>query len=330
MEEKYEKKEKLEKIEQEIEPLINTQEYWVEVYKLLKIVEEQCLFESEYPSFTAWLKSFSERYNVTLSLLWMQKKSGKFYENYCEYYKALSIPVTPLEKVKVVPYVLIMIEKITAGNMREAKELMDKAESGGLSRKELQTLWNLEKQEREKNGLPTKRINCHDEEEFERISYKNFNAQATTLSDIGSVLCNPLWLVPKKRAGRKYRLFTEFTKEILYKDAFLLAENYTKPYNDLTKHKFNIHMIYVRLKEDELTEETSFPGYQDYADYYWLAVPYELISQGRDHVKGHPDIGLLCFNKSANKINIIEHSKWSRSYGSKRLETIEMLAKYML
>ena len=125
-----EKKAKLEKIEKTIEPLVKTQEYWVEVYKLLKSVEEQELYDPEYQSFTAWLKSFAERYDVTLSLLWLQKKSGKFYENYCEYYKALSLPVTPLEKITIVPYVLTMIEKITAGNMREAKELVDKAEAG--------------------------------------------------------------------------------------------------------------------------------------------------------------------------------------------------------
>ena len=34
-----EKKAKLEKIEKTIEPLVKTQEYWVEVYKLLKSVE---------------------------------------------------------------------------------------------------------------------------------------------------------------------------------------------------------------------------------------------------------------------------------------------------
>ena len=54
-----EKKAKLEKIEKTIEPLVKTQEYWVEVYKLLKSVEEQELYDPEYQSFTAWLKSFA-------------------------------------------------------------------------------------------------------------------------------------------------------------------------------------------------------------------------------------------------------------------------------
>ena len=67
-----EKKAKLEKIEKTIEPLVKTQEYWVEVYKLLKSVEEQELYDPEYQSFTAWLKSFAERYDVTLTLLWLQ------------------------------------------------------------------------------------------------------------------------------------------------------------------------------------------------------------------------------------------------------------------
>ena len=132
IDEKYKKKKKQKKIEKKIEPLIKTQESWVEIYRLLKCVDEQCLYEYEYPSFTAWLKSFSERYKITPSLLWLQKKAGKFYENYCKYYRLLSIPVLPLEKIKIVPYVLTMIEKITAGNMQEAKILVDKAKTGNI------------------------------------------------------------------------------------------------------------------------------------------------------------------------------------------------------
>ena len=324
-----EKKAKLEKIEKTIEPLVKTQEYWVEVYKLLKSVEEQELYDPEYQSFTAWLKSFAERYDVTLSLLWLQKKSGKFYENYCEYYKALSLPVTPLEKITIVPYVLTMIEKITAGNMREAKELVDKAEAGSISRNELQTLWNLEKQEREKNGLPTKRLNRHDEEEFEKISYQNFNAQATTLSDIGSVLCNPAWLVPSKQVRKKYKLFTEFTKEEMFKGAFILAENYTKPFDGHKKHKFNIHMLYIKLEDDDLDGEPDFPGYKGYADYYWVVVPYDMLDKGKRYIKDNPDIGLLCFSKPSNNIHIIQQSSWNDKCDS-RMDTVEMLANYML
>ena len=325
-----EKKAKLEKIEKTIEPLVKTQEYWVEVYKLLKSVEEQELYDPEYQSFTAWLKSFAERYDVTLSLLWLQKKSGKFYENYCEYYKALSLPVTPLEKITIVPYVLTMIEKITAGNMREAKELVDKAEAGSISRNELQTLWNLEKQEREKNGLPTKRINRHDEEEFEKLSYRKFDAQATTLSDMGSALCYPDWMPVKIKFRQKYRLFTEFTKTPLFWNAFIIAESYIKQENGLAPHKFNIHIVYVKLEEKDFEGEPTFPGYCEYGDFYWIAVSRDNIKRAMEYAKAHPKIGIIYYNKGNNSINIQRQAFADISYGSKRLQTIEMLANEML
>jgi len=330
MDEKIEKKEKLAEIEKAIEPLLKAQESWVEVYKLLKIVEEQNLYEYEYQSFTAWLSSYAKRYNITISLLWRQKKAGKFYENYCEYYRLLSVPVQPLEKVKVVPYVLTMIEKITAGNMQEAKTLIDKANLGKITRAELDTLWELEKQEREKNGLPTKRINRHDEEEFERLSYQKFNAQVTTLSDIGSALCYPNWLPVQIKFREKYRLFTEFTKTPLFENAFIIAEGYIKQIKGLVPHKFNIHLVYIKLEESDYKDEPSFPGYYDNADFYWIATPRDYITKAIDYIKDYPNIGILYYNKNNNSINIHKKALPDINYGSKRLETIEMLANEML
>ena len=330
MDEKREKREKLAEIEKAIEPLLKAQESWVEVYKLLKTVEEQSLYEYEYQSFTAWLSSYAKRYNITVSLLWRQKKAGKFYENYCEYYRMMSVPVQPLEKVKVVPYVLTTIEKITAGNMQEAKALIDKAERGKISRAELDTLWELEKQEREKNGLPTKRINRHDEEEFETRSYRKFDAQATTLSDMGSALCYPDWMPVKIKFRQKYRLFTEFTKTPLFWNAFIIAESYIKQENGLVPHKFNIHIVYVKLEEKDFEGEPTFPGYCEYGDFYWIAVSRDNIKRAMEYAKAHPKIGIIYYNKGNNSINIQRQAFADISYGSKRLQTIEMLANEML
>ena len=330
MDKKSEKKEKLAEIKKAIEPLLKAQESWVEVYRLLKIVEDQSLYEYEYQSFTAWLSSYAKRYNITISLLWRQKKAGKFYENYCEYYKLLSVPVQPLEKVKVVPYVLTMIEKITAGNMQEAKTLIDKANNGKITRAELDTLWELEKQEREKNGLPTKRLNRHDEEEFERLSYQNFNSDVTTLSDIGSALCYPSWMPVQIKFREKYRLFTEFTKTELFENAFIIAEGYTKQMKGIMPHKFNIHIVYIKLEESDYEGEPVFPGYCDYADFYWLAVSRDNIKRAMDYTKDYPDIGILYYNKNNNSINIHKKAYANITYGSKRLETIELLANELL
>ena len=99
------------------------------------------------------------------------------------------------------------------------------------------------------------------------------------------------------RVRKKYKLFTEFTKEKMFRGAFILAENYTKPFDGHQKHKFNIHMLYIKLEDDELDDEPDFPGYKGYADYYWVVVPYEQLDKGKRYIRNNPDIGLLCFTK---------------------------------
>ena len=326
--EKQRKKEKLTKIEEEIEPLVKNEISWAKAYKLLKEVEENLLYEYEYPSYTSWLKSFSERYNITLSLLWRQKKAGKFYDSFYDYYKQLSIPVTPIERVEIGTDSLTMIEKITGANMREAKVLIDRANAGTVSRTELKTLWELEKQERERNGMSAIRQNAYDAKKFEEYSYDTFGQSFPSYTDIGSILCNPIWLFYRKDAGKKYRLFTQFSKLDEYKNSYIVAEDYNKIKEK--EYEFYLHMFYMRLQIKELMGEPVFSGYSEYADFYWLIVPYELLSQGREYIKNFPDIGLVLYNEDSNSLMIQKSAVLDRENGKNRGHTIELIAHTLL
>jgi len=326
--EEQRKKAELKKIEEEIEPLVRSEVSWAQAYKLLKEVEERALYEYEYPSYTAWLKSFSERYNITLSLLWRQKKAGKFYENFCEYYKQLSITVLPMERLDIGTDTLTMIEKITGANMREAKTLIDRANAGSVSRVELKTLWELEKQEREHNGMAAMRLNAHDAKEFEEYSYDTFDQSFPSYTDVGSILCNPNWMFYKKESGKKYHLFTEFSKLEECKDAYIVAEDYNKISE--RKHDFYLHMFYMKLQKNDLKGEPEFSGYPFYADFYWLVVPYDLLSEGTKYIEKYPDIGLVLYSENSNTLMIEKDAIFAPNNGIKRERTIELIAHKLL
>ena len=95
-------------------------------------------------------------------------------------------------------------------------------------------------------------------------------------------------------------------------------------------HKFNIHLVYIKLEESDYKDEPSFPGYYDNADFYWIATPRDHITKAIDYIKDYPNIGILYYNKNNNSINIHKKALPDINYGSKRLETIEMLANEML
>lgn len=216
------KKEQLKEIEKDIQPLFrNPKRTWVMIYELLQKVENQLLYTDDYNSYTAWITHLSKQYNITLSLLWKYKKAGKFYQNYVHYYTLQNINVPILEKSGYAPEVLVMIEKITAGNMREAYRLLNKNYTGNITRNDLKIMWNSTKAEREKQGLPINRINAHDEEKFENMSYKNYNISQTSFLDIVTALCDHKWLYSSKLRQNHFVLTTPI----------LLSDSYIRPSN---------------------------------------------------------------------------------------------------
>ena len=106
--------------------------------------------------------------------------------------------------------------------------------------------------------------------------------------------------------------------------------SYIKQENGLVPHKFNIHIVYVKLEEKDFEGEPTFPGYCEYGDFYWIAVSRDNIKRAMEYAKAHPKIGIIYYNKGNNSINIQRQAFADISYGSKRLQTIEMLANEML
>ena len=132
----YKKQHELEVIEQKLAPIVKKKDKsWIEVYRLLDIVEEEQLYSVSYKSYTAWLTDFAARTNVTVSLLWKKKKAGKFYDSYVDDRKYQNKSYIPIEQINMDPEVIVMIEKITAGNLSEAHKMIDRSMNGDITRR---------------------------------------------------------------------------------------------------------------------------------------------------------------------------------------------------
>ena len=236
--------------------------------------------------------------------------------------------VPPIEHVNIDPASLVMIEKITAGNMVEAQKIINRSCAGTISHDDLKILWESEKKEREKKGIPVLRTNAYDEDEFQNLSYKGYNVQQCTVADIVSTLCNVHWMaVNYQLKGKKYRFLTEFYIKNL--DVGMVAiENYSV--NNRSKKSVHIHSITIKTTKDELMGLPSFAAYPDYMDLYWLAVPVDLKLEAENHLADHPDIGIILYEAQSHHAFVHKPAHYIQGIDDKRCITIESLVPYLL
>ncbi len=327
----YQKQYELERIEHQLQPLVKKKDKsWIEVYRLLEIVEKEMLYTVSYSSYTAWLTDFAERANVTVSLLWKKKKAGKFYSSYTESRQYQNKPYVPLEKSNMDPEVIVMIEKITAGNLAEAHKMIDRSRTGKITRGDLKTLWESEKKERAKKGIPIQRANAYDKQTFTDLSYVGYASKDATNIDILSALCNHRWmssLTPLNESG-KYRLLTEFS--IIRNDLetdYIVIENCTAAKNPFL---FNLHSIKIVCERSDFRRKAEFKTYPEYMDYYWLAVPVEYQNEAVNWLTDYPDIGLILYDEFANQAFIHKAAANHSGFGIKRNDTMDSVAYYLL
>ena len=328
----YKKQHDLEEIEKKLAPIVKKKDKsWIEVYKLLDIVEEEQLYSVSYKSYTAWLTDFAARTNVTVSLLWKKKKAGTFYESYVDDRKYQNKPYIPIEQLDMDPEVIVMIEKITSGNLAEAHKMINRSLSGETKRSDLKTLWESEKKERAAKGIPIQRVNTYDKDTFTDFAYAGYASKNATNIDITSALCNEKWMYSlfTHQETRKYRLFTEFSivKGRIETD-YVIAENYT------TKSQlgslFHLHSVKIICDRDEFFKKPDFKAYPEYMDYYWLAVPSECREDAESYLKGFENIGLILYDEERGFAFIEKNAKNATNFGVKREATMDSIVYYLI
>lgn len=327
----YKKQHELALIEQRLTPLVKRKDRsWIEVYRLLDIVEEEELYSVSYKSYTAWLTDFASRANVTVSLLWKKKKAGRFYSSYMEERQYRNEPYIPMEELTMDPEVIVMIEKITAGNLSEAHKMIGRSLNGEMKRSDLKTLWESEKKERALKGLPVQRANGYDKDYFAELAYAGYSSKNATNIDILTSLCNEKWLCGfyGQAENGKYRLMTEFSViSDKTETDYVVVENCIPERRETF---FHLHSIKIICEKEELEREIELKAFPEYMDYYWLAVPLEYSEYAYEFIEAHENIGLILYDENTHTAMIDTPAVCADGYGTKRTETINSVVYYLL
>ena len=273
-------------IELQLKELVHSdQKSWVKIYELMQAVDDDKLYKNDYRSYTAWVNSFAERAGCHVSLLWNRKKAGKFYNEYFKRHTKVetsdSSPI-PLKDIDVSPETIILVEKVAGTNQEVADDLLEKVLKGELGRKELSNAWGIVKAERAERGEKVYRKNSYDKLSSDSENVKQpENEKSITAVDIVLAFKSNDWLnrFEKEYCSEKYRLMTEFavdsgvTRHARRMDILVLETISTKNRNDIA-----LHGIEIKVSKQDLLADKKMAEYTYFCDYFWLAVPDNLVS----------------------------------------------------
>lgn len=263
----------IEKIEEELQTLLSEdKKSWVKIYELMEEVEEEKLYEGKYRSFTAWVNELAIKSKVHVSLLWSRKKAGKVYAEYQERAKAAGRDVPDMREVRVSPDNFNLVEKIAGSNSAIADNLMDKVVAGELKRQDLKHAWEAVRADKE-----NVRVTRHDKQP-ERTD------TALSAADIVLALSGSSWIPDTNRTIRsyepqKYRIMTEFavqtgTSRHARRMDVLALET-------ITEADISLHGIEIKVDKHDLLNDHKMQEYVDFCDYFWIAVPEELLEDAK-------------------------------------------------
>ncbi len=294
---------KLKEIENKIVKLLNdNKSSWTNTYILIREVERDRLYlEDNYRSFTAWLEGLQRKTKSNVTVLWRQKRAGKYYEQYRQREERKSKTLPPIEEIKASPHNLVLIQRICESQPWMEEELMEKAINNDISRRELENMWLVIKTERKERGELIARKSRYDEHMIAVSKKRDFD-----LSKFINTLENdPKWVADRNNVDNykdyKYRLFAYFDKEVVA----CIVENIS------THGKEPIlHAIITNPFDD-----TS----KDYYDYVWLV--------GDDFTE-NSNMGILQINSNKKCVEILVDARpWDPKY---KIETMKKIINLIL
>lgn len=293
--------EDLVKIENQlIEIIKDDRKNWIKIYQLMAKVNNEKLYQEKYGSFTQWVNTLSAKTNYHVSTLWARYSAGNTYSEFSKRQKKAGKEVKPITEVDISPDSISLIGTISgrSKNPKYADELMDKALNHELSRQDLRNVSQKIKEENKKNHTQAPSQNDEDLHEIKT----NSKAIDITAKDIIEALkVDKSWLNPtrKHRITDYYGVWTELpapsgtSKKVRRMDAAIF-ENLT--HEKATSFDLSIHAIEIKVSKSDLIKDHKMGEYADYGDYFWLAIPKELIDVAKNYVAA--DWGILVINKN--------------------------------
>lgn len=274
-------------IEKELSVLLQAdKKSWVRIYELIEQVDREKMWEGTYKSFTAWIRALSAKVKVHESLLWKRKKAGQVYSEYEKRAAANGISVPSMNDIQISPDNFELIEKIAQGNSKVQDDLIKKAITGEIKRADLKNAWATVRADKEARGQKATRSNAY--EMFEQDE-KNINNQKNkiTATDIVLSLSNNSWMKSDFNLNEKstykekriYSTMSEFpvhtgTTQNSRRIDLLVLENETVNAYDLI-----LHGVEIKVSKSDLVNDHKMSEYQDFVDYFWIAVPSVLVNE---------------------------------------------------
>ncbi len=282
--------EELKRIEKELSQLLQIdKKNWVKIYELMKAVKAQSLWANTYHSFTAWVRYLAKSNSTHESILWKRQKQGKIYEEYEKRALQQNRIVPRMENLKVSPDNFELIDKIAQSNEQIRDELMDKLLKNEIQRRDLKRAWDTVRTEKEAKNQKARKINAYDKLEI-NAETQQIHQSALKAVDIILALKTPLWLqnsfstiCNSKNDKRVYSPFAEFavytgTSRHSRRIDIMIMENMTCEFN----YELKLHGIEIKVSKNDLLKDEKMSEYTDYCDYFWLAIPEELLEYAQN------------------------------------------------
>ena len=296
---------------------------WIELFTIIHKVEEDQLYLPEYKSLNAWMSAIAERGGFEKRELWRRKRAGEAYKEYERQKEIQGKRVRELEQLAgtrgLTPRNLETITKIAGGNPKVKEKLIDRLVAGKVTGAELNKQWKAAKEA----GAKVRKTRHDDPEmedkELEKELEEELNEAMKDMSDEDREKAEAIKETPEERrqkivtAGRivaaiqaandgewlpdkskdtnrpwslkKYRVYTETavymgtTEKPIHMDA-VVAE--TMGCVNLTD--MMLHVIEIKISENDLKRDHKMQEYARCADYMWLAVPEELKTEAEKYI----------------------------------------------
>lgn len=342
----------LQRIEEKLENLLNVEKKnWVEVYLLLKKVEDEKLWKlKEYNSFTQWVKDFAIRSKCHESNIWQKKKAGEVFLKLAKKQEERGEQPIQLTEAKVSVENLILLDKISKNSSDSARtdELIGQVFNKEITTRNLREIYRTVQPKSKKNTSELQEITNENNTEVLQEITKDKNKKNITInsniesSDIVRVLSDSEnWLGQKIQRRyfksayeqNKFSVFTEFplftgnTRHSRRVD-MLCVENITTE----NIWELYIHGIEIKVSKSDLLNDTKYTEYYDFVDYLWLAIPKELEEVALKNVPTSVGILSICRNskedikkKYKKRFDIKKVREAQKSEGMRKLDTFTSL-----
>lgn len=303
----------LKEYENELIIILNSdKKNWTRFYILMKEIEDNELFkELGLGSFTAWVKQFSVNNKIHESVIWNRKKAGRVYERYYEVQKEKGVEIAPIEQAQIGVDSLVLLDKISKKDEKLGAELTEKAMNKELTRGDLRSAYKTVRGDLQKH----KTNDVIGEQSGKTADESIINIKETiAASKIVSALSKSNWLGEKckRKAFKgsfeqdKYKAITEFpvytgTTRKSRRIDVLVAENLKVE----DHYSLNVHGIEIKVSKSDLINDMKYSEYAEFVNYFWLAIPINLLDAA---IKNVPELfGILLFEN--DKIQIFREAK---------------------